>query len=102
MCSSTFKIRTVVEYPFKTVKDEILERSAPVNQRFFNEDELWSILYSCCHALYSLYINKFYHECLNVDQIFIDTGGLVKIADSILVSTTKNYLVLMNESTSES
>lgn len=24
MCSSTFKIRTVVEYPFKTVKDEIL------------------------------------------------------------------------------
>ena len=58
---------------------------------------MWSILYSCCHALYSLYINKFHHEALNVDQIFIDTSGIIKIADSVLVPSTKNYLSLMNE-----
>jgi hypothetical protein len=44
-----------------------------------------------------LYINKFYHESLNGEQIFIDTGGLIKIADNVLVNCTKNYLQLMNE-----
>ena len=66
-------------------------------RRYFSEDEMWSILYSCCHGLYSLYINKFYHESLNGEQMFIDTGGLIKIADSVLVNCTKNYLALMDE-----
>ena len=58
---------------------------------------MWSILYSCCHALYALYINKFFHESLNTEQMYIDTAGLIKIADSVLVNSTKNYLSLMNE-----
>jgi hypothetical protein len=60
---------------------------------------MWSILYSCCEALYSLYINKFQHESLNTQQIFIDTSGIIKIADGVLVATTKNHLSLMDEDT---
>lgn len=38
MCSSTFKIRTVIEYPFKNLKDEIWERSTAVKRKYFQED----------------------------------------------------------------
>jgi len=61
MCSAAFKIRTLVEYPFKCIHDEIQERTSPPPKRYFSEDEMWSILYSCCHALYTLYLNKFNH-----------------------------------------
>lgn len=64
MCSSTFRLKIVSEMPFKTIKDDIVERSSVSSKKYFTEDELWSILYSCCHALYSLYINKFPHESL--------------------------------------
>lgn len=47
--------------------------------------------------MYSLYINKFSHESLTTDQIYIDTDGIIKVADSLLVNGTKNYLCLMNE-----
>lgn len=97
MCSSTFKLKIVSELPFKTIKEDIKERLASSPVKFFTEDELWSILYSCCHAMYSLYINKFSHESLTTDQIYIDTDGIIKVADSLLVNGTKNYLCLMNE-----
>lgn len=97
MCSSTFKLKIVSELPFKTIKEDIKERTSSSPVKFFTEDELWSILYSCCHALYSLYINKFSHESLTTDQIYIDTDGIIKVADSLLVNGTKNYLCLMNE-----
>jgi serine/threonine protein kinase len=97
MCSSTFKLKIVSELPFKTIKEDIRERAASNSRKYFAEDELWSILYSCCHALYSLYINKFSHESLTSDQIYIDTEGIIKVADSLLVNGTKNYLSLMNE-----
>ena len=97
MCSSTFKLKIINELPFKTIKDDLRERNAGTPKKFFDEDELWSILYSCCHALYSLDINKFPHESLTTDQIYIDTDGIIKMADSLLVHGTKNYLSLMNE-----
>lgn len=64
MCSSSFKLKIISELPFKTIKDDLRERNATTPRKSFEEDELWSILYSCCHSLYSLYINKFPHESL--------------------------------------
>jgi hypothetical protein len=97
MCSSTFKLKIISELPFKSIKDDIRERATTNPKKYFAEDELWSILYSCCHALYSLYINKFPHESLTTEQIYIDTDGIIKVADTLLVHGTKNYLSLMNE-----
>jgi serine/threonine protein kinase len=61
------------------------------------EDELWSILFSCCNALHSLYLNKISHECLDTMQILIEKDGIIKLADPILVGVAINYLSLMNE-----
>jgi hypothetical protein len=65
--------------------------------RWFSEDELWSVLYSCCHALFALYANKISHECLCTSQVCIDTAGIIKLADPILVPLSKNYLALMSD-----
>jgi hypothetical protein len=53
----------LIEYPFKTLADEIQERR--VIDNYFDEEELWSILYSCCVGLNTLYINKLNHESLD-------------------------------------
>jgi hypothetical protein len=39
---------------------------------------------------------------LNTNQIFIDTAGIIKIADNVLVNCEKNHLSLLNESTTQS
>ena len=96
MCSSTFKVKTIAEHPFKTLQDDLVQRSKTSPKRYFTEDELWSILYSCCHALYSLYINKISHESLSPNLMFINTAGIIKIADGIVVGCVKNYLLLMS------
>lgn len=49
----------VLEYSSKSLRQEIAER-AP-NASYFQESDLWSILYSCCAALNMLYSNGATH-----------------------------------------
>ena len=97
MCSSSFKIKLVSEFPFKSLRDDLQERAAVSPPKAFSEDELWSVLYSCCHALYSLYLNKFPHESLTTEQVLIDSNGIIRVADKVIVEGTKNYLAIMDD-----
>lgn len=64
----------------------------------FLEAELWSILYSCCQGLYTLYSKKMPHESLTSNQIYINREGIIKIADPILLGLEKNYIKVLKNS----
>lgn len=94
MCSLIHKANLIIEYPFKSLQQEIHERSR-MKSRFFSEEEVWSIFYSCCSALQTLYEGKITHESLQTKNIYIDKEGLIKLGDPILLGTLKNYIVMM-------
>ena len=91
------KIYLLIEYPFKTLKDDIQERLAEKSKNYFGEAELWSILYSCCLALNTLYNSNISHESIASDNIFINKEGLIKIVDPILLGLEKNYIKVMKK-----
>lgn len=59
---------------------------------------MWSILYSCCVGLNTLYKDKITHESLTNNEIFINREGLIKIADPLLLGLEKNYIKVMKKS----
>lgn len=52
-CSNEFKLFLMVEYPFRNLSEEVEERR--VTDDYFRENELWSIVYSCCLGLKQIY-----------------------------------------------
>lgn len=58
---------------------------------YFQEHELWSILYSCTLGLEALYASDMPHEGISKSMIFIDKDGVVKIGDPILLGSRTNY-----------
>jgi serine/threonine protein kinase len=94
ICSVHYKMYLVLEYSFKNVSQEIKERAMGTNN-FFLESDIWSILYSCCTALNTLYTHGITHECLTADQIFISKDGFVKMAEPLLFGLEKNHLEAM-------
>ena len=97
VCSMLHKIYLLIEYPFKTLRDDIQERLAEKSKNYFGEAELWSILYSCCLALNTLYNSNISHESIASDNIFINKEGLIKIVDPILLGLEKNYIKVMKK-----
>jgi hypothetical protein len=51
----------LIEFPFKTLRDEIMDKISQSKVVPFLEAELWSILYSCCMGLNVLYEKKMPH-----------------------------------------
>lgn len=85
----------VLEYSFKNAALEIQERRKINEETPFQESDLWSILYSCCTALHTLYTNGLSHECLTTEQIFINKEGFVKVSEPLLFGLEKNHLEAM-------
>lgn len=96
VCSILHKLYMIIEYPFKSLRDEINEKKSYgfmrdqkmnklVPKERFSEGEIWSILYSCCKGMDCLYRHKFTHESLTADEIFIDKDGMIKISDPMLL-----------------
>jgi|LakMenE01Jun11ns_1017448.scaffolds.fasta_scaffold9441995_1 hypothetical protein len=54
----------VLEYSFKNLSQEIKDRSTTTEKNYFQESDIWSILYSCSTALNILYSNGATHESL--------------------------------------
>lgn len=90
LCSVHFKMYLVLEHSSKSLAQEIAERAPTAS--YFQESDLWSILYSCCAALNLLYSNGATHESLSAAQIFINRDGFVKIAEPLLFGLEKNHL----------
>ena len=78
VCSISYRMYLVLEYSFKSLRQEMKERES--SNSAFQESDLWSILYSCCCALNTLYASGATHECLTSDQMFISSDGFVKMA----------------------
>lgn len=95
VCSSHYKMYLVLEYSFKNVGQEIKERAAEAQKNYFQESDIWSILYSACTALNILYSHGATHESLTAEQIFISKDGFVKIAEPTLFGLEKNHLEAM-------
>jgi hypothetical protein len=85
VCSVINKMRLFIEYPFKTLQDEVGDRIVGGRVKPFAEAELWSVMYSCCVGLNVLYGKKMPHECLTANEIFISRDGLIKISDPLLL-----------------
>jgi serine/threonine protein kinase len=92
ICSIHYKMYLVLEYSFKNLAQEIRERSTPIENNYFQESDIWSILYSCCTALNALYSNGATHESLTAEQIFINKDGFVKVTEPLLFGLEKNHL----------
>lgn len=68
LCSATHKYYVIVEFPFRTVFEEVRDRrnrargsgKLGLGERF-SEEEVWSILYSCCMGLQHLYQQGYRH-----------------------------------------
>jgi len=87
-CSNEFKLFLMVEYPFRNLHEEVDERK--ISDDYFRENELWSILYSCCIGLKHIYGYGGRHEALSSDRIYIEKDGLVKIGDPFLLGHQAN------------
>lgn len=65
ICGASHKYYVIVEYPFRTlfeeVKDRRVKKEWSVSGERFTEEEVWSILYSCCQGLKHLYSKGFRH-----------------------------------------
>jgi hypothetical protein len=61
VCSVINRMHLLIEYPFKTLRDEVGDRVTSGRGRPFAEAELWSVLYSCCVGLGVLYDRKMPH-----------------------------------------
>lgn len=85
VCSVVHKLYLLIEYPFKTLYDEMNDKIAAGKVRPFTEDELWSIIYSCSVALNTLYNKKMPHESFTAHDIYISKDGLIKISDPLLL-----------------
>lgn len=88
LCSHAHKIFLIVEHPFRTLYEEVEERKKM--QDFFTENEVWSIVYSCCLGLSHLYSKSYQHEALSSNRIYIESEGLIKISDPELMKQLKN------------
>jgi serine/threonine protein kinase len=84
LCSIHYKMYLVLEYSFKNLAQEMRERCAAPERNPFQESDLWSILYSCCTALSTLYSSGATHESLSAEQVFINKDGFVKITEPLL------------------
>jgi hypothetical protein len=95
VCSVINKMHILIDYPFKTLQDEVNDRIAGGRNKPFLEAELWSVLYSCSVGLSVLYGRKMPHECLTGSEIFISRDGLIKISDPLLLGLEKNYIRIL-------
>jgi serine/threonine protein kinase len=68
------------------------ERGIGPQRNYFQESDLWSILYSCCTGLSTLYSSGATHESLSAENIFICKDGFVKMAEPLLFGLEKNHL----------
>ena len=98
-CSNIHKVFVVIEYPFRTLNEEIEERKR--NWDYFSESEIWSILYSCAMGLNYLYSTNLTHESLTSNRVYIEKGGLIKVSDPGLMSHNSNLITYITKSNKE-
>ena len=102
ICGNALYISLLIEYPFESLLYESAQRLSQSQASkkvstgrqsvlYFQEHELWSILYSCALGLQTLYRNDMPHESISKSVIFIDKDGVVKIGDPILLGVRTNY-----------
>lgn len=98
LCSHAHKIFLIVEHPFRTLYEEVEERRK--TRDFFTENEVWSIVYSCCLGLSHLYGKGYQHQALSSSRVYIESEGLIKISDPELMKQLNN-LTAKNNASSE-
>lgn len=86
-CSGTYKLYLIYEYPSITLQEEIAARARET--RFFEEQDLWSIMQSCLNGLSEL------GEPVQLEphKIFIMNDGLVKIVDPDAISDGSRFVL---------
>lgn len=88
LCSHIHKLYMIVEHPFRTLAEEVRERKK--QSEYFNENEVWSIVYSCALGLGFLYSRGYQHQALSSSRIYIENEGLIKISDPELLNQPNN------------
>lgn len=92
ICSHVHRLFLIVEYPFRTLQEEIDERAA--TRQSFSENELWSLIYSCSVGLGHLYAHGLQHQAVTSGHVYVEGGGLIKISDPELMNQPTNLSVL--------
>lgn len=88
-CSTFYKIYALLEYPQRTLDDEISERN--LQRRKFLETELWSILASCILALSHLQKQNLKHCALQSKYILLSQEGIIKMGLPFATGHVSNY-----------
>lgn len=86
-CSGTYKLYIIYEYPTITLQEEIQARVK--ESRFFDEQDLWSIMQSCLNGISELGEPVL----LEPRRIFIMNDGLVKIVDPDAISDGSRFVM---------
>jgi hypothetical protein len=87
ICSTSYKIYALYDYPSITLQDEINTRH--LQNKYFEECELWSILQSCANALADLSPLISLHP----NHIFIVPDGVLKTIHNDMISEDYRCIV---------
>lgn len=79
ICSNSYKIYALYEYPSITLEEEIGARKR--EGKYFDECELWSILQSCANALGELKPVLSLHP----RNVFIVPDGVLKVINNEMI-----------------